>query len=333
MSARMLPRIWYADTPPPWPLRALTPLYAALLRLRRWLYARGALRRTRLPVPVVVVGNITAGGTGKTPLVLALAEGLYERGLRAGIISRGYGGSARGPLRVGAASDPAEVGDEACLMARAGSAPVAIARERAAAGRLLLDNAALDVLVADDGLQHFALCRDVEICVIDGARRLGNGRLLPAGPLREPARRLAEVDFVVCNGGQPGDGEVAMKLGGDLALALAGDGVPRRLADFAGSPVHAVAGIGNPQRFFAQLRAAGLQPIEHAFADHHAFVRADIEFDDRLAVLMTAKDAVKCVGFADARHWYVPVRAELPDAFFAAVAARVRVAAQELRST
>ncbi len=321
-----LQQVWYGGRRVPWLLRALAALYAPAAGLRRGLYAARLLPRARLPVPVIVVGNISVGGTGKTPLTIALIEGLRARGFNPGVISRGYGGSATGPLLVDANSDPRIAGDEACLIAQVTQVPVAVGHDRALAGRTLLEAARCDVLVADDGLQHYKLCRDVEICVIDGERRFGNGRLLPAGPLREPASRAGAFAFRVCNGGVAQPGEVAMTLHVDVAVALSGPPQQRKLADWVGQRVHAVAGIGNPARFFAGLRAAGLDVIEHGFADHFVYARADLDFGDALPVLMTEKDAVKCVAFADARCWRVPVRAELPGDFFDAVAVRVRQA-------
>ncbi|HET7064527.1 MAG TPA: tetraacyldisaccharide 4'-kinase [Rudaea sp.] len=321
-----LRQIWYGGRMAPWVLRALAALYALLAGLRRGLYSAGLLSQTRLPVPVIVVGNINVGGTGKTPLTIALVGALRARGFNPGVVSRGYGGSARGPLLVDANSEPRIAGDEACLIAQATQAPVAVGRDRGSAGSTLLEAARCDVLIADDGLQHYKLCRDVEICVIDGERRFGNGRLLPAGPLREPASRTAAFGFRVCNGGVAHAGEVAMTLRGDDAVALTAPARRRKLSDWLDQRVHAVAGIGNPARFFAGLRAAGIDIVEHAFADHFAYAAADLEFGDDLPVLMTEKDAVKCAGFADARCWRVPVRAELPDDFFDAVAARVRQA-------
>ena len=323
-SERELQQIWYGGAQPPLQLRLLAGLYAGLTRARRALYAAGLLRRRRLPVPVVVVGNISVGGTGKTPLTIALVEALRTRGFRPGVISRGYGGGTRGPLLVEQDSDPRLAGDEACLIARATRAPVAVGRDRAAAADALLEAAQPDVLIADDGLQHYKLCRDVEICVIDGERRFGNGRLLPAGPLREEQSRLAAFAFRVCNGGTAQPGETAMALSGDDTVSLADASRRRKLLDWAGERVHAVAGIGNPARFFARLRAAGIDLVEHAFADHFAFAAGDIDFGDDLPVLMTEKDAVKCRAFADARCWCVPVRADLPAEFYDAVAARLR---------
>ncbi len=311
---------WYGDGRRPWWTAPLAVMYGTVTRLRSGLYRRGWLRSVRLPVPVIVVGNLTVGGTGKTPLTIALAEALRARGYRPGVVSRGYGGRQRGPLLLGDTPDPAEVGDEPCLI-RAAGVPVAIGRERPVAAQTLLD-AGCDVVIADDGLQHYALARDVEICVIDGVRRFGNQRLLPAGPLREPLARLERVDFRVCNGAEPAPGEFPMQLQAGEVVALH-NGVRRSLADFAGQRVHAVAAIGNPSRFFASLRAAGIEPVEHAFADHHAFVAGDLEFDDQLPVLMTDKDAVKCRRFARPNWWRVPVRAELPVVFYDALVERL----------
>jgi tetraacyldisaccharide 4'-kinase len=319
MAARdTLLRAWYADGPLPWWAAPLALLYGAIVRCRAAMYRRGWLRTVRLPVPLIVVGNLTAGGTGKTPLVMAIVEALQARGLRPGVVSRGYGGSQREPMLLGVTPDPAQVGDEPALI-RANGATVAIGRDRAAAGRLLLQ-AGCNVLVADDGLQHYALARDVEICVIDGTRRFGNARVLPAGPLREPLSRLARVDLRVCNGGTAQAGEYAMQLRGDVAVALQGN-ARQPLAEFR--RVHAVAAIGNPQRFFASLRAAGIDVIEHAFDDHHAFAPAELDFADDLPLLMTDKDAIKCAGFAQTRWWRVPVRAELSAAFYADLLARL----------
>jgi len=307
---------WYGAAPPAW-LLPLSWLYGLVLAIRRRLYAAGVLRVVRLPVPVVVVGNLTVGGTGKTPLTAWLVERLQQAGLRPGIASRGYGGSATAVTRVELDDDPARVGDEPLLLRRLTGAPVCVAAARAAAARALVE-AGCDVVVCDDGLQHLALGRDVELAVIDGRRGLGNGALLPAGPLRDPASRLAAVTAAVINGGEgdlPGIDAAPCVLRmtlrvGDLQ-SLSGE-APRPLDWLRDREVHAVTGIGNPQRFFAQLREHGARVREHVFPDHHAFTAADVRFDDALPVLMTAKDAVKCAAFADARHFVVPVAASLP---------------------
>jgi tetraacyldisaccharide 4'-kinase len=321
-----LTRIWYGGVAPGPGLRILAALYGAATALRRWLYAVGWLRRVRVSAPVIVVGNLSAGGTGKTPLTLALVAALRERGLRPGVVSRGFGGNAVLPARVTRDSDPATVGDEPCLIHARSDVPMAVARDRAAASRLLLQAGdEVDCLIADDGLQHYRLERDVEICVIDGKRRFGNCRLLPAGPLREPLERLQRVDFRVCNGGEAQAGEVPMRLRMDEVVSLDGS-LREALAAFSGQEVHAVAGIGNPARFFDSLRESGLVVIEHAFADHHAFAPGDLAFADDTPVLMTEKDAVKCRAFARRHWWCVPVTAQLPAEFFDAVVQRMKSA-------
>jgi tetraacyldisaccharide 4'-kinase len=322
-SDRTLNAIWYGERKPAWWLRALAGLFKTVVRLRRCMYAAGLLPSVRLRVPVIVVGNITVGGTGKTPLVIALIDALRARGFNPGVVSRGYAGTGKTLLIVDERSNPLAVGDEAALVFRTTRAPVVVCRKRVEAGQVMLDKAAVDVIISDDGLQHYRLRRDVEICVIDGERRFGNNCLLPAGPLREPLSRLDDIALRVCNGGRPLAGEVPMRLLGDEAVALMDPQLRRLLSAFAGQRVHAVAGIGNPERFFAQLRAAGLEVMQHAFDDHFPYTEKDLDFEDDLPLLMTAKDAVKCTAFARAHWWSVPVRAELPDSFFAAVAARI----------
>ncbi|HEY4091740.1 MAG TPA: tetraacyldisaccharide 4'-kinase [Luteibacter sp.] len=307
---------------PPWWTRPLEALYTRVVNRRAASFRSDPSQVVRLSVPVVVVGNITIGGTGKTPLIVALAQAMAERGFRPGVVSRGYGGSERGPYLLQEGDDPAKVGDEPSLIRQSG-VPVAIGRERPEAAQVLID-AGCDLVLADDGLQHHRLGRDVEICVLDGERRLGNGHLLPAGPLREPAARLATVDFIVVNGGTPHANEIAMHLEGGVAVNMDDPTLIAPLSDFAGRPAHAVAGIGNPSRFFASLAAHGIAVDGHPFADHHAFTRDDFTFADGCPVLMTDKDAVKCREFARANWWRVPVRAVVPDAFWDAVAVKVR---------
>lgn len=317
---------WYGTRGAPLWTYPLAWLYGALTALRRGLYRIGWLRSTKLPVPVVVVGNITAGGTGKTPLTLALVDALTARGWRPGVVSRGYGGTQREPALLDDRPDPARYGDEPCLI-RASGVPVAVGRDRPAAAELLVQ-AGCNVVIADDGLQHYALARDVEICVVDGARRFGNGRLLPAGPLREPLSRLRHLDFRVCNG-EAGEDEYAMRLAGGMAVSLT-DGATRPLSDFGGQTVHAVAAIGHPERFFQSLRAQGLTVIGHTFADHHAFVPQDLAVAGDAPLLMTDKDAIKCQSFARPGWWRVPVRAVLDDDFIVALCRRLDEAAGRL---
>ncbi len=307
-----LQRVWYAgERRGALALVPLSYLYRGVMAIRRRWF-RFAPQRS-IGVPVIVVGNVTVGGTGKTPMVLWLVDRLKGAGWQPGIASRGYGGSAgRGPLAARADSDPAVVGDEPTLLARRARVPVMVGADRVLAASALVD-IGVDVVVCDDGLQHLRLARDVEIAVVDGQRGLGNGRCLPAGPLREPATRLDTVDAVVVNGG-------VARRPGNLRMRLAPSGVlrvdgsdERRLEEFAGQTVNAVAGIGNPQRFFAQLREAGIDVIEHPLPDHAVIEPSDIDFGDGRAVLMTEKDAVKCAAFAGETAWYVRVNARFDD--------------------
>lgn len=293
-------------------------LYAAVTALRRLAYRRGWLVGRRLPVPVIVVGNLTVGGSGKTPLVIWLVETLRAADYRPGVISRGYGGSARAVRPVLPDSAAATVGDEPLLIARRCACPVWIGRRRAEAGRALLDrHPEVDVLVSDDGLQHYGLRRDVEIVVVDAARGFGNGRLLPLGPLREPLDRLAGVDAVVFNGAASaglraqvaaaGPAPVfAMQLAGRVFIGLDDPARQRDAAEFQGKPLSAIAGIGHPQRFFDHLASLGLQAGTRAFPDHHRYRAGDLPPG---TVLMTEKDAVKCAAFAPADAWALRIDA------------------------
>jgi tetraacyldisaccharide 4'-kinase len=310
--ANRLSSAWYGDASPPGWARALEPLYRGLVALRRSAYRRGWLASGHPGRPVVIVGNLAVGGTGKTPLVIWLARTLAESGLAPAVISRGYGGAEpRRPHRVRTDDDAAFSGDEPLQIALATGRPVWICRDRLAAAHAAVAEGA-DVIVADDGLQHYRLRRDLEIAVLDGVRGLGNQRCLPAGPLREPATRLAEVDLVVCNGaGRCPAGALTMHLVGDVAVRL--DGSQRqRLVEFAPGPVHAVAGIGHPERFFGMLEGFGLEVIAHPLADHAPVPTSLLAPADGHPVLMTAKDAARCRREpAAAPCWQVPVEADL----------------------
>lgn len=303
-----LQRVWYQRGRSGIVLVPLSWLFALSVALRRWLYSIRVLRSFEVGRPVVVVGNVTVGGTGKTPLTLWIAERFAERGRRVGIAMRGYGASASAPRLVALPTTATEVGDEALLAACRNVALVAVGHDRVAVARLLVDQGC-DLIILDDGLQHLRMQRQYEIAVVDAERGFGNGRLLPAGPLREPASRLDSVDAVVINGSATPVQGIRMTLDAHEAISLADGRTRRPLGAFKDSRVHAIAGIGNPGRFFATLRAHGLDPIEHAFPDHAALRSEDIVFDDGLAVLMTEKDAVRCAASADARHWFVPVSA------------------------
>ena len=315
-------RVWYSRERPLW-LAPFSFLYGFLMGLRGLLYRVNLRHRVKVGVPVVVVGNLTVGGTGKTPLVAWLSSHLAACGMRVAIVSRGYGGRARGVTRVTVHSRASEVGDEPLLLARRAAATVFIGRDRVGAAQAAVKDGA-DIVVCDDGLQHLALVRNCEIVVIDGQRGFGNGCLLPRGPLRESPRRLRRVNAVVMNGAVTAPGFqipkfvshtlFSMHIRASDARPVAGSGALRSLASFRGSGVHAVAAIGNPQRFFDTLREAGLTVYEHPMPDHHPFKSGDLNFGDNLPVLMTEKDAVKCAAFADERCWYVPVTAEFPEA-------------------
>jgi tetraacyldisaccharide 4'-kinase len=327
-------RIWYTQNPISRLLQPAAALFGKLARRRRqhYLAAVAAGSIWRPPVPVIVVGNISVGGTGKTPIVIALVEYLTGLGYRPGVVSRGYGGKPDSlPLAVSAHTPAQQCGDEPLLIHLRTGCPVVIDPDRPWAVRHLLAQTDCDVIISDDGLQHYALYRDIELAVVDGERGLGNGLCLPAGPLRESPSRLEEVDAVLINGG------------GNVAAAPDGYGFYLQPHSFAQlrsgehtaldkfdrqSPIHAVAGIGNPARFFASLRAMGFELWAHDFSDHFIYTAQHIEFGDNNRVVMTEKDAVKCMAFADERHWYLAVDAVLPDQFMQWLAQRLQTVVQ-----
>ncbi len=297
-----------------WPFALV---FSFLVFLRRAMYRRGWLSCVHLPVPVVVVGNIVAGGSGKTPLTLYLAQALMRSGRRPGILSRGYGGSLAGIEEVVPGSDPSRVGDEPLLLALRAGCPVFVGKDRVAAARQLLATyPRCDVLISDDGLQHLRMARDIEIIVMDG-RGVGNGWLMPAGPLREPVSRIAQADALVLNTeavrSQPYPAKVSFRM---TLLArhfynLADTQRMCEAGDLQGKPLFALAGIGEPARFFRQLENLGLQVQARAFPDHHRYQAADFAFARGGALLMTEKDAVKCRSFALPDAWVLPVDAAL----------------------
>lgn len=307
---RTIEKFWYHGRPLVifWPL---TWIFRALIAIRKQCYEWRLLPSHPLPVPVVVVGNITVGGNGKTPLVIKLVESLQKKGYRPGIVLRGYGGQCRQPTLVSAPMDAQCYGDEAVLLATRTNVPVVVAKRRFDGAQKLLQERAVDVIVTDDGLQHYALRRDIEIIVIDESRQFGNGFLLPLGPLREPPQRLKEADFVILHGPSK---EAHMQLTLQLPWQLS-TGKKASFADFEGRRVHAVAGIGTPCRFFNHLREKKLDIQPHAFADHHAFKPTDFPWPLDEPILMTEKDAVKCAPFAQENMWVVPVNAEVNQAF------------------
>jgi len=307
--------VWYGGHPLSYALLPWSWLYCGGVGLRRLAYRRAWLRSHRLPVPVIVVGNLTVGGTGKTPLVLWVTDLLRRRGYRPGILIRGYGGSGtRWPRSVNEDSDPFEVGDESVLLARRSGCPLVAGADRVAAGERLLAGSECDMIVCDDGLQHYRLWRDLEILVVDASRRFGNGRCLPAGPLREPAARHREADLMVGNGGPCPGGQVMHLVPGRL-VNLGDPGITRDLEELRRQRVTAVAGIGNPNRFFELLRRRGLHVDERPYPDHHPFRREDAASWPPGPVIMTEKDAVKCAEFALPNFWYLPVAAQFRDRF------------------
>lgn len=308
----MIERIWSGRSPLWLLLWPLSLLYGAITWLIRLSFQRGWRKSWRAPCPVIMVGNLTAGGNGKTPLVIWLVQALQQRGLRAGVVSRGYGGKAeRYPLLVTAETPTAQAGDEPVLIAQRTQVPVAVAPQRRLAVEGLLAAHDLDVIITDDGLQHYALQRDREIVVVDGMRRFGNGWWLPAGPMRERASRLQTVNAVIVNGGDAQADEIAMTLQPGLAVNLI-SGATVALEQLP--EIVAMAGIGHPPRFFNTLKQQGIQPVaEIAFADHHAYSEDELQrlTQAQQCLLMTEKDAVKCRGFARPNWWYLPVDAHL----------------------
>ncbi len=296
-------------------LRPLSWLYCGIVFLRRWCYRLHIFRSTQLEVPVIVVGNISVGGTGKTPLVITVVEALKRAGYKPGIVSRGYRGKARSwPQQVRPDSDPVMVGDEPIVISRRTGCPMAVGPKRVAAGEALLKYSDCNVIVCDDGLQHYALRRDVEIVVVDGGRRFGNGLCLPAGPLREPVKRLTQADWIITNGFAT-QGEFSMQYEGDALVNLLDPTQTCPLTELNGTGVHAVAGVGNPQRFFERLAQDGLDVREHIFPDHHLYLPRDLDYGNSVPIIMTEKDAVKCQRFARQNMWYLPISARLGNEF------------------
>lgn len=328
---------WYRKRAWLWLLWPLSLLYAFLAKRRRARLERRRIAQPELP-PVLIVGNITVGGTGKTPLVIALVKLLQNNGIRPAVISRGYGGTAPSqPYNVSSVATVDEVGDEAILIGRSISCPMLVDRKRPRAVAELHQNDLCDVIISDDGLQHYTMDRAIEIVVLDGERLLGNGLALPAGPLREPAKRLQEVDYLIINGGngdpfavaagsRPGPKQSLMRLEPAAWVNLTtGERLPvNKLPQTPGVRLHAIAGIGNPQRFFKTVRALGYEPLCHPFPDHYRFTEGDLRFAAGHTLVMTQKDAVKCERFADSHCWYLAIEAQLDADFTTQIVSDVR---------
>jgi len=311
--------IWYGERRPPWYLRMLEPVYRTAYR-RAQSKAQAGPGVYKPALPLIVVGNITAGGSGKTPLVIRLCQIALDMGFKPGIASTGYGRQSRDTLIVEADSDTRLCGDEPVLLAQRTGVPVVVAASRIDAVKRL-NEMNLDLVFSDDGLQQADLDRDIEFCVVDGERGLGNDHLIPAGPLRESAGRLKQVSFVVSNGEWPGNPDgldvSVMQLQASLVCSL-NDATECSVEKFrhnkAGIPIHAVAGIGNPGRFFRMLESLGINAETHGFPDHYSFTRSDFDsISVDSAIIMTEKDAVKCRSLGLVNAWYMPVETRLPD--------------------
>lgn len=315
MLIKKIEKSWYNKSGLTVFLEPFSWLFCLLVQIRRFLYHLKILHTTQLDVPIIVVGNLTVGGTGKTPLVIELANLLKKQGYRPGVISRGYGGKARTwPQQVRWDGDPTMVGDEAILIARRTRCPMAVGPDRVASAAALLKYTDCNVIISDDGLQHYALGRDIEIAVIDSIRRYGNEKCLPAGPLREPLKRLEQVNFKVTNG-IAGPDEFAMTYEAQKLCRADDPEVTLDLLSLKNQTVHAIAGIGHPQRFFDSLKRSGLDIVEHAFPDHYPFKKSDLDFGEIQPIVITEKDAVKCQRFYLHNVWYQPIKAVLDNQF------------------
>jgi len=325
MASFNLDRLWYGPKKPLWPLLPFSYLYLLIIKLRQLFYLF-LFKPKSLVVPMVVIGNITAGGTGKTPLLIYLGKLLQEAGYKPGIISRGYGGNHHMPVIVQTNSDPKTVGDEALLIHYQLQCPIVVGKNRYLAAKKLVAMGNIDIILSDDGLQHYGLVRDLEIAVMDSVRQGGNGAYLPVGPLREPLTRLNKVDFLILNTGisKQSTSPLVKKITKKPYLMhytfknlyqITQPEMLLALADLKEKTVHAVAGIGDPNRFFKQLIVYGLKIIPHAYPDHHVFQKEDIEFFDENYVIMTEKDAIKCKELSDRRHLALAIDA-VPDQNF-----------------
>lgn len=307
--------LWYGQTHSKWAFIPFSWVFLLICKIRQLAYFSGLLPVQRLAIPVIVVGNITVGGTGKTPLIIWMIEYLRKQGYKPGVVSRGYGGTqSERPQQVRPDSNPDFVGDEPVLISKKTNAPVVVSHKRYLAAKELIKHTDCDIILCDDGLQHYALHRDLEIAVVDGNRQFGNGYCLPAGPLREPISRLDDVDMVVCNG-KEGKNQHLMEYVPARLLMLADETISKKHDYLSGKDVHAVAGIGNPERFFLQLKQLNYRIIKHPFPDHHTYTETDFNFDDELPVVMTEKDAVKCKEFAKENYWYLPIEVKLGNTF------------------
>lgn len=325
---KRLDHYWYSSGPISFALWPLSWVYCGASKFRSRLH-KASQGRTLVKVPIVVVGNITVGGTGKTPMVIWLANFLKAYGYKPGVVSRGYGGkSTHWPQHVSHNSNAGIVGDEPLLIVQRTGCPVYVGPHRVKAiNQMLKENGEINIIISDDGLQHYKMPRDVEIAMVDGHRRFGNQLCLPAGPLRESVGRLKKVDFQIVTEAEADDdidASYSMRLEGNELVNLRNAKKRKLLSEFKGQSVHAVAGIGNPMRFFTKLSTSGLKLIMHAFPDHHRFQAQDFRYEQHLPIIMTEKDAVKCKHLATDNFWYLPVKARLGHEFAGAFIKKLR---------
>ena len=319
---KSLDAYWYSNNVIAWLLLPLSWFYCLIAVLRQNFYEIGLLKSQKLQLPIIVVGNISVGGTGKTPLLIAICKLLKEQGIKPGIVSRGYGGDFTGVKLVSREDTAKTVGDEPFMLAQQSHCPVAVGINRVAAAQFLIDHATCDIILSDDGLQHYRMKRDFEIAVVDTSRRFGNGFCIPAGPLREPVSRLSKTDMIVHHGESPEDYQFSLEFNDAVNIATS---ETRSIESFKHATVHALAGIGHPKRFFDQLSQAGISTIEHAFPDHYTYEEKDINFNDDHPVLMTEKDAVKCISISGNNCWAIPVEAKLSHSLAKDILEKVRV--------
>ena len=311
----LIEKVWHSKNIFSLLLFPLSLIYISIIYLRHTLYQLGLISITKINAPTIVVGNIVAGGTGKTPLVIWLAKYFKGKGFLPGIVSRGYGGTYLSNIElVKPTSNPLLVGDEPVIIARNTNCPVVVAKKRAKGAKELVEKYNCNIILCDDGMQHYSLARDIEIAVIDGQRRFGNNYCFPAGPLREPKNRIFKADLIVSKYNAR---KCEHKMDYTYNQLVSLNELPKTIpvSDLHGMTVHAIAGINNPDHFFSYLRSHKLELIIHKFPDHYSFTKDDVRFDDNFPVVMTEKDAVKCLNYSSDKHWYVPISAELPKSF------------------
>ncbi len=311
----LIEKVWYSKNIFSLLLSPISLIYISIIYLRYTLYQLGLISITKINVPTIVIGNIVAGGTGKTPLVIWLAKHFKDKGFLPGIVSRGYGGTYLSNIElVKPTSNPLLVGDEPVIIARNTNCPVIVAKKRAKGAKKLVEKYNCNIILCDDGMQHYSLARDIEIAVIDGQRRFGNNYCFPAGPLREPKSRIFKADLIVSKyNARTCEHKMDYTYHQLVSLNELSKTIP--ISDLHGMTVHAIAGINNPDHFFSYLRSHKLELIIHKFPDHYSYTEDDVKFDDNFPVVMTEKDAVKCLNYSSDKHWYIPISAELSKSF------------------